>query len=358
VTVELHWWPCARPILPLGLFRLNSVGEAMLTARLPHPLPTALATAEMALDWVTGKWQSGNATYNLDADANRILDRTSAGARYGGAEYAIVLTQVLNTLRIPARRLRGLTEDNQAAHTMTEAWIDDLGSWVVFDARNGATWRDPAGTPIGAIDLQRLYRVKERPEFRGSGRNFRASEAEDWFAFFHTVAVTDGLAWSTGSYLPALADGTVLPSSRLADSDVDAVPDLSAISTSVCSDNARGRAPGRSGEPALLFRTDHPYATGFTVAEGTTAEERTETSLELDEPLSLTSDPGEHRLTIGVRTRYGTLTPHHLHYKVPALARASRTKVRQSAAPRGARCTTPPPNPVTRSSARSGPRSG
>ena len=314
MTVELHWWPCARPILPLGLFRLKSVGEAMLTARLPHPLPTALATAEMALDWVAGKWQPGDATFAMDADANRILDRASAGARYGSAEYAIVLTQVLNALRIPARRLRGLTEDNQAAHTMTEAWIDDLGSWAVFDARNGATWRDPAGTPLGSIDLQRLYRVKERPEFRGTGRNSRASAAADWFAFFHTVAVTDGLAWSTGSYSPVMADGAVLRCTRLADTDVDATPDLSAISTSVCPDTTQGR----KGEPALLFRTDHPYATGFTVSEGATAEERTEAFLDLDQPLSLTGDPGDHRLTIGVKTRYGTLTPHHLHYKLPA----------------------------------------
>jgi transglutaminase superfamily protein len=312
VTAELHWWPCARPILPLGLFRLNSVGEAMLTARLPRPLPTALATAEMALDWVAGKWQPGDATFAQDADANRILDRTAAGARYGAAEYAIVLTQVLNALRIPARRLRGLTEGNQAAHTMTEAWIDDLGSWVVFDARNGATWRDPAGTPLGAIDLQRLYRVKEPPEFRGAGKSSRASAAADWFAFFHTVAVTDGLAWSTGSYLPAMADGAVLRSVRLADTDVDATPDLAAISTSVCADSKQGRR----GEPALLFRTDHPFATGFTVSEGATAEERTETFMELDEPLSLAGEPGDHRLTIGVSTRYGTLTPHHLHYRI------------------------------------------
>ena len=313
MTVELQWWPCARPILPLDLFRLNSIGEAMLTARLPGRKPTALATAEMVLDWVTGRWQSGDARYTQDADANRILDRATAGARYGAAEYTIVLTQALNAARIPARRMRGLPDGYDAAtgtaHAMTEAWIDDLGSWVVFDARNGATWRDPAGTPLGAVDLQRLYRVKERPEFRGAGQNFRAGDAEDWFAFFHTVAVTDGLAWSSGTYVPVVAGTTVLGSSRLADSDVDAVPDLAAISTSV---TAGG--PGRG--PALLFRTDHPYATGFIVTEGAVAEERTETALEPDQPLPLAGQPGEHRLTVATRTPYGTLTAHHLHYRI------------------------------------------
>jgi len=314
VTVELQWWPCARPILPLDLYRLNSLGEAMLTARLPRRLPTALATAEMALGWVTGRWQCGDARYTQDADANRILDRaTGSGARYGSAEYTIVLTQALNALRIPARRLRGLPEGYDAAagtaHDLTEAWIDDVGGWVVFDARNGATWRDPAGTPLGAVDLQRLYRVKEQPEFRGAGHNVRAGDATDWFAFFHNVGVTDGLAWSSGGYVPVLAGTTVLRSSRLADSDVDAEPDLTAISTSVTAS---------ANAPALRFRTDHPYATGFIVIEGSVADQKTETALEPDQPLPLTGEPGEHRLTVATRTPYGTLTPHHLHYRVDA----------------------------------------
>jgi hypothetical protein len=311
VTVELQWWPCARPIVPLELFRLNSVGEAMLTARLPRRLPTALATAEMLLDWATSRWPSGTAVYAQDQDANRLLDRTTAGARYGAAEYTLILTQALNALRIPARRLRGLPEGYQAAggtaHPMTEAWIDDLGSWVVFDGRNGATWRDPADVPLDALELQRLYRAKQTPEFRGSGQNFRAGDAEKWFEFFHTVAVADGLAWSAGPYVPVLADGTVLRASRLADGDVDAAPDLAAISTGVTS---------AKGAPALLFRTEHPYATGFTVTQGPVAEEQVQTTLEPDQPLPLAGEPGEHRLTVATSTPYGTLAPHHLHYRV------------------------------------------
>jgi hypothetical protein len=317
MTVELQWWPCARPIMPLDLFRLNSVGEAMLTARLPRRLPTALATAEMALSWVTGRWPSGDDTYTRDEDANRLLDRAAAGARYGerfgAAEYTLVLTQALNALRIPARRLRGLPDGQGSVHPMTEAWIDDLGGWAVFDGRNGATWRDPGGTPLGVVDLQRLYRAKEMPEFQGAGQNFRASDAARWFEFFHTVAVTDGLAWSAGPYLPVAADGTVLRCARLADSDVDAAPDLAAISTSVT---------GSKDRPALLFRTDHPYAIGFTITEGTTSDDRTETVLEPDQPLPLAGgqpgEPGEHRLTVATRTPYGTLAAHHLHYRTDA----------------------------------------
>jgi hypothetical protein len=319
VTVELQWWPCSRPILPLDLFRLNSVGEAMLTARLPRRLPTALATAELLLDWVTGRWRAGASVYTQDEDSNRLLDRATAGARYGATEYTIVLTQALNALRIPARRMRGLPDGYHlaagTAHPMTEAWIDDLGSWVVFDGRNGATWRDPAGTPLGAVDLQRLYRAKEMPEFHGTGPNFQAYEADEWFTFFHSVAVAGGLAWSSGSYIPVMADASVLRSSRLADSDVDATPDLGAIGTSVTSGDAPNRIPRGQKGPALLFRTDHPYATGFTVTEGAVSEEKTETFLELDEPLPLAAGPGERRLIVATTTPYGTLAPHHLHYR-------------------------------------------
>jgi hypothetical protein len=309
--VELRWWPCARPIAPLDLLRLNSLGEAMLTARLPRRLPTALATAEMLLEWVTNRWHCGASAF-AHADANRILDRASAGARYGADEYTIVLTQALNAFRIPARRLRLLAESYHGGHTVSEAWIDDLGKWVVFDGRNGATWRDTAGTPLGAVELQQHYLAEDQPEFHGTGTTFLTAEAKEWFSFFHTVAVTDGLAWSSGPYVPVLPDGTVLRNSRLADSNVDAAPDLSAIGTSVT--DGRSVRVGREKPvpgPALLFQTEHPYTTGFTVLE-----QENETFLEPGQPFPLAGDPGDHRLTVATSTPYGTLTAHHLHYRI------------------------------------------
>src|SRR5271169_4996085 len=49
--VELMSWPCARPILPLGLSQLDPAGEAKLTARLLPPQPGGWATAEGMLAW-------------------------------------------------------------------------------------------------------------------------------------------------------------------------------------------------------------------------------------------------------------------------------------------------------------------
>ena len=67
---------------------------------------------------------------------------------------------------------------------------------------------------------------------------------------------------------------------------------------------------------STLFLGSH--ATGFLVIEGSVADEKTETALEPDQPLPLTGGPGEHRLTVATSTPYGTLTPHHLHYRVDA----------------------------------------
>ena len=64
--------------------------------------------------------------------------------------------------------------------------------------------------------------------------------------------------------------------------------------------------------PALVFGADHPYATGFLVTD---ADGKTSV-LDPGQPLPLARDPGEHRQTVAVLTRYGTLTPQPLVYLV------------------------------------------
>jgi hypothetical protein len=240
-----------------------------------------------------------------------ILDRVAAGGRFGGVEYTIVLSQALNALEIPARRLvlyaKGYHARPDAAHHVTEAWIDDLGKWVLLDGRNGATWRDSDGTPLSALELQRRYQAGSRPEFSrtGTGQSFEVPDAGTWFGYFSTVVAKDGLAWADGSYVPVLAGGTVIRSSRLADSDIDAAPDLSAMSTSITD---RGGA-------ALVFHTDHPYSNGFLVTDTATKDA---TKLGPGEPFSLAGEPGHQQLTVAVTTPYGSLSARHLHYVVRA----------------------------------------
>jgi hypothetical protein len=258
--VELIRWPCARSIPALGLLRLDQAGEARLTARLPEPQASALATAEMLLGWVTRRWRHSGATHDYSQDANVVLDRVERGERFGCREYNIVLAEALNAVQIPARRISLFRRDYHAgaagAHAVTEAWIDDLGKWALLDGQNGAVWRDADSIPLSALELHRRHERGDRPEFTGSGPNFDAgNDPAAWFGYFHAVSVTDTLAWSAGPYVPILERTTVLESERLADTTADVAPDLAAISTGVTGDQG----------PALVFTSDHPYATGFQV---------------------------------------------------------------------------------------------
>lgn len=56
------------------------------------------------LAWVTHRWQHANAHMDVD-DAVACLQRVEAGTRFACVEYSLVLSQALNALGIPARRL-------------------------------------------------------------------------------------------------------------------------------------------------------------------------------------------------------------------------------------------------------------
>lgn len=303
--VELHRWPSAPVGKPL-LSRLDEEGEKRLAGRLPPRQPGAWATAHELLTWVTNRWRHTGTNHEPTADANAVLDRVERGERFACLEYTVVLTQALNAVQIPARRISlfraGYYAGVGGAHAVTEGWIDDLGKWVLLDGQNGAIWRDSSGTPLGLLELQRRYHAGEQAEFDGTGPNFNADDAAAWFSFFHTAAVTGLLAWTDGAYVPIMEGSTVIRSERLvASSDLDA-SDLALISTGVTDDDGL----------ALTFESSHPYATGFDVM----AADGHVTSLAVGQPFRLTSAAGEHRLSVAARTPYGTLTPQPLEYLV------------------------------------------
>jgi Transglutaminase-like superfamily len=298
--------PCSRPALPLGLSRLDAAGETRLAARLPELPPDARAAAELLLGWVTNRWRHSGANHDPSKDANVVLDRVEGGDRFACVEYTIVLPQALNAVRIPARPISLLRSGYHAGlgtgHAVTEAWIDDLGKWVLLDGQNGAVWRGADGIPLSTIELHERYLAGVRPEFSGGGHNFQADDAAEWFKYFHAFTVTDALAWSAGPYVPVMEVSRVIPSRRLADSHADLAPDLAAISTGVTDHQG----------PALVFGADHPYATGFQVTD---ADGKTGT-LDPGQPFPLAREAGEHHRTVAVQTRYGTLTPQPLVYLV------------------------------------------
>jgi Transglutaminase-like superfamily len=303
--VELIRWPTAPPGAPL-LSRLDELGERRLAERLPARLPGAWQTAEQLLAWVTSRWRHIGTNHEPAVNANAVLDRVERGERFACREYTIVLTQALNAVQIPARRISLYREGYYAGvgggHAVTEAWIDDLGKWVLLDGQNGAVWRDDSGTPLGLLELQRLYQAGDQPEFDGTGDNFNADDAPVWFTYFQTATVTGQLGWSDGPYVPILEGSIVIATERLAASDDDAAPDLALISTGVADEDGL----------ALTFSSSHPYVTGFEI----TASNGLVSGLAAGQPFPLARAPGRYRLTVATRTPYATLAPQRAEYLV------------------------------------------
>jgi Transglutaminase-like superfamily len=266
----------------------------------------AWATAHELLTWVTSRWRHIGTNHEPSADANLVLDRVERGERFACLEYTVVLTQALNAVQIPARRISvyrsGYYAGVGGGHAVTEAWIDDLGKWVLLDGQNGAVWRDPSGAPLGLLELQQRYEAAEQPEFDGAGHNFIAEDAGVWFSYFDTAGVTRQLSWSHGAYVPIAEGSTIIRTERLVTSGQEGAPDLALISTGVTDDDGL----------ALTFQSGHPYATGFEI-ETVDGEV---TSLAAGQPFRLASKAGEYRLTVATRTPYGTLPPQPLDYRV------------------------------------------
>ena len=136
----------------------------------------------------------------------------------------------------------------------------------------------------------------------GRGQNFDPDDAAGWFRYFYAAGVTGVLAWSPGPYVPVMEGATVIASQLLTESLAGVAPDLAEISTGVADHEG----------PALVFRADHPYATGFRVTDASGQA----TSLDPGQPLRLAGGEGAHELAVAVTTRYGTLTPQPLEYVV------------------------------------------
>jgi hypothetical protein len=203
--IELTEWPTAVPVLPVLLDRLDPGAEATLARRVPTTQATAQETALEMLTWVTSRWRHGGANHVAGHDANEVLNRAEAGERFACREYTIVLTQVLNAVGIPARSVALLRDGYHTGmgtgHAVTEAWLDDLGRWVVLDAQNGATWRDSSGALLGVITLQERQLTGDRPDFVGVGPNFDSGSAQEWFGYFRYCS-SGGTAWRADSFVP------------------------------------------------------------------------------------------------------------------------------------------------------------
>jgi hypothetical protein len=306
--LELLEWPVVTPSAPLSLLRLPVEREPALLARVPPPAATAWETAERLLGWVASRWRHGNAHVERD-DAVACLDRVDAGERFACVEYSLVLSQALNALAIPARRL-SLRQANHhvglgRGHMVSEAWIDEVGRWVVLDGQNGLCWTDDQGVPMDAVELRaRLLRGEPPPHaaIAAEAQPLSDEDLASWFGYFASQSTT-GAIWSDGPFTPVFQRGHLLVTDRLERGPEPLYPDLSEVGIGVAL---------LDGEPAVRLFTPHPHARGFVVVEDGVQRE-----IALQDPVwPLPQAPGEHVVEVSVRTAYGRLAARPLRYAV------------------------------------------
>ena len=297
--IELLDWPELTPAVPVRLEEIAPDRREALRERLPEPDASAWQTARDLLHWATTRWDhSGSSHVEAHDDALHILDRAAGGERFACKEYSRVLTQALNARGIPARFVTLLIRNHHdgwaRAHDVTEAWVDDLGAWVVLDGQNGMYWADADGTPLGLVELRRRQRSGEPAPDRVSLAGKSSAEAVGlWWPYFHTVAPT-GLLIAPAPYSPVLESTRVLPGDELRREPAGTHPDLLELGLGIAD---------LGGRPGLRPLTRHPHARGFEVSlDGS--------SWRLDVAGGVwpipTGPPGEYLATIATVTDYGT----------------------------------------------------
>jgi hypothetical protein len=308
--LEILEWPAPAPTLPLDLDLLPPDRSRLnLRADLPAAAETAWETALGTLAWVATRWPLGNDA-SPTRDALDILERAGEGARYGCVEYTVVLSQALNLLGIPARSVGLMTANYHfgygRGHNVTEAWIDDLGRWVLLDGQNGLYWVDEYDSPLGLVELQARHAAGGPPARPvATSRPLAAGdEAFWWRTFAHgTVGGRSTVTWRSGApYVPAFQGEHVATCTYLLHDPAVAYPDLANVAVGV---SAIG------GGTQLLLHTAHPYAVGFSVVCSGFAP----VTVPIDAPRwRFTGNAGENTALIATVTPFGTLKKTQVRY--------------------------------------------
>ncbi|ADB36002.1 transglutaminase domain protein [Kribbella flavida DSM 17836] len=298
--LELTDWPDPGPQLPLVLYSIAAERLDLLLTRLPPPEASAWQTTVRLLDWVHHSWRHANDHVD-EPDAVTVLERVDAGERFACVEYSIVLSQALNALRIPARRVDLRQPAHHVGvgrgHVVSEAWIDDLDRWVLLDGQNGAYWTDTDGQPLGLHELLKLD-APPRLVRAGSSEVFPPGQAAAWFTYF-TSATTTGYTWTSAPFAPVFQGMRVIQTPRLVRDGAAVHPQLSVVATGLA---------GTVERPVVRFQHFHPYGEGIRLHLGDGPVDADEWALDLT--------PGEHELAVAVVTPYGEAAPQRFAYLV------------------------------------------
>jgi hypothetical protein len=250
--------------------------------------------------WVRSRWEHNGSNEPQKPDPISILREAAEGKRFRCVEYAVVLSAALNAVGIPARKV-SLAQDGYHAgvgrgHVVSEAWIDDLGRWVVLDGQNGLYWTDADGAPLGLLQLMALQRGGATVTgYVKAGEPFSEEKARFWFSYFAHGICTAGTA-APGGYVPIFQRRYVYATPRLEKDPSRLYPDLAEIAIGV--EEAGGRL-------SIRFTAAHPFATGFDVG-----------GEPVDSGWVVDSAPGVHTIEVRTHTPYGPLAPQILRYDV------------------------------------------
>lgn len=308
--LELITWPELTPAFPITLYEVPAARKEELRERLPAAGTTAWETATHLLGWVATLWKHNGSAHVEDEDAVQVLERVEAGERFACVEYSMVLSQALNARGIPARRVGLRTRNHHIGlgrgHVACEAWIDELGRWVLLDGQNGIYWTDDDGTALGVAELLARHAAGGGPVPHVEMAEPMAEAASvAWWSYFHSASPT-GFSLVSAPHAPTLQGVAAIDSPRLSASVAGSYPDLSEIGT--------GTIGGLGRPAALFFQTLHPFATGFRV-NGVDGADAVDIAID-DGWLIPVDAPGEHRVTVATRTAYGSLTAHEIRYVV------------------------------------------
>ncbi len=141
------------------------------------------------LDWPVLTPSAPLSLDRLPVEREELL-RVDAGERFACVEYTAVLSQALNAVGIPARVVAVLQASYHTgvgkAHQVSEAWIDELATWVVLDGQNGLYWVDEDAAPLGVPALQDRCRAGEPlPGYVCVGsKQLPERQAPRWFSHF------------------------------------------------------------------------------------------------------------------------------------------------------------------------------
>jgi hypothetical protein len=305
--VRVVQWPVAASTIPLGLECIDPDGEAELRSVAPTPCGSAWDTCLRLLDWATTAFDLGNTLVELP-DALEILQRAEGGRRFACVEYSILLSQALNAVRIPARRVdlrqRNYHVGVNRGHVVSEAWVDDLNKWVVLDGQNGGYWQGRDGSPLGLLELQNALTEKQPVAMVGTARAIDETRSPVWLSYF-SMAVSGGYAWSHSPFSPVAQGPGLVPAHRLLRDGQEAYPDLSEIAVGL---------DGDPQAPTLNLSAPHPYITRFAVHD-----RDGESILPVHNggaTYPFNTAPGRHDTQLAVVTDYGPCRAHPFIYDV------------------------------------------